>query len=99
MTFTQSPAAGSLAGHAQRETHRSGPVIPRVAIGIVTYNNEPSQLRRLLHSIDRAAARLDPASFGAAVVAIDCGSPSEWCARDCRSGGSNIGATWASAAG
>lgn len=61
----------------------SDPVSPpstlqHVAIGIVTYNNPNAQLRRLLRSIENAAGHLDLDRYGAIVLTIDCGAPSEW---------------------
>jgi GT2 family glycosyltransferase len=79
MILAQSAPAVPLAGRSQTEDPPSDPAVPQIALGIVTYNNETPQLRRLLHSIDHAAARLDPARFGAEVITIDCGAPAEWC--------------------
>ncbi len=50
----------------------------RVALGVVTYNNEATHLRRLLRSIELAADQLDAARHDAGLFTIDCGEAAEW---------------------
>jgi N-acetylglucosaminyl-diphospho-decaprenol L-rhamnosyltransferase len=49
----------------------------RLALGVVTYNNEPAQLAHLLRSIDLAAAQLARRAE-VCVYAIDNGAESSW---------------------
>jgi hypothetical protein len=52
--------------------------VRRVALGVVTYNNDAGQLRRLMRSIERAAGQLDPGRHDAALFTIDCGAAAAW---------------------
>ena len=78
MTIALSRSAGSLVDYEATEDVARDPGIVRVGVGVVTYNNAPSQLQRLLRSIEHAASRVDLDQFAAKFVTIDCGSPAEW---------------------
>ena len=59
--------------------HAADPEMSRcLALGVVTYNNPPAHLRRLLRAIEHAADRPDPARHRTALVTIDCGTPAAW---------------------
>jgi len=49
-----------------------------LALGIVTYNNQAAQLKRLVLSIELASQRLDADQYITKLFSIDCGSQSEW---------------------
>ena len=70
---TVSPKDRSLSS-----AHDGHPAACRVALGVVTYNNPATHLRRLVQSIDLAASRLDPARHDAALLTLDCGEAAEW---------------------
>lgn len=54
------------------------PSAARLAIGIVTYNNAPAQLRQLLRSIEIASEEISSLSIAPRVYVIDNGEESEW---------------------
>ncbi len=80
MTQDRSPSTNSPASATDpSESMIRGPKrCVAVGVGVVTYNNPPAQLERLLRSIDHTAARLDPARDRATVLTIDCGQPAQW---------------------
>jgi hypothetical protein len=49
-----------------------------ISLGIVTFNNPGSHIRRLLHTIEIAADRLHKERCSARLFSIDCGHTIEW---------------------
>ncbi|WP_158932631.1 glycosyltransferase [Acidisphaera sp. S103] len=66
--------------NADVPTEGSAPSLSRsrIALGIVTYNSPPSQVRRLTKSVEMAANRAKFDGYETVVFTTDCGAPTEW---------------------